>query len=483
MNLALKKQPVLVIGGTGYVGGRLIPRLLQAGYEVRAIARSISKMQGRPWANHPNLEIIQADLHHLETLEKALQGCWIVYYLVHSMMPKVKDFAKADRHAVQNFIAAAKNSTLRRVIYLGGLGGGNESVSIHLKSRHEVGKILKSGPIPTTIFQSAQILGSGSASFEILSSIVRNAPFYFNPSWAHTRCQPIGIRDVIKYLVGVLETEETVGNTYDIGGDDVLSYQEMMRIMAKLMRKRRLFLPSPISNIKLYSYIISLISPVPAQIIACLLESVKNDVVVSEYAIREHIDFKTIKFKVTLLRSLSREEHDKIATRWSDAYPPAHELAIKLTELSQPPRYISSYSIVTEKEASSLFKSVCQIGGKLGWFNTNWMWRLRGSIDRIFMGVGTSRGRRSASSLRINDVIDFWRVEALSRNKRLLLRAEMILPGKAWLEFIIEEKEQHNILSVVANFQPKGTWGRLYWYIFVPFHYFIFKDLLKQLSK
>jgi len=471
---------ILVTGAAGYIGGRLVPELIERGYRVRVMVRMYSDEYLERW---PEAEVVIADALNVDQLKWALKDVSVAYYLIHSMLIGKRDFAESDLQAVTNFRRVAEERKLKRIIYLGALGETGRGLSNHLESRINVARFLKQGKVPTTILQAAIIIGSGSASFEILASIVRNAPLYFNPYWARTLCQPIGIRDVIKYLVGVLETEETVVNTYDIGGDDVLSYQEMMKIMAKLLRKRRLFLRSPIPSIKLYSYIISLMSPVPAQIIACLLEGVKNDVVVREYAIREHIDFRTIRFKVALLRGLSREEHDKIATRWSDAYPPAHELAIKLAELSQPPRYISSYSILTEKEASSLFNSVSQIGGKLGWLNTNWMWLLRGSIDRILLGVGSSRGRRSASSLRTNDVIDFWRVEALSRNKRLLLRAEMILPGKAWLEFIIEEKEQHNSLSVVAYFQPKGTWGRLYWYTFVPFHYFIFKDLLKQLSK
>jgi uncharacterized protein YbjT (DUF2867 family) len=471
---------VLVTGAAGYIGGRLVPELIERGYRVRVMVRVFSDEYNERW---PEAEIVIADALNVIQLKQALKDVSVAYYLIHSMLIGKKDFARSDIQAVTNFRFAAEEMQLKRIIYLGALGESSRELSNHLESRINVARILARGKVPTTILQAAIIIGSGSASFEILSSIVRNSPLYFNPYWAHTLCQPIGIRDVIKYLVGVLETEETTGKSYDIGGDDVLSYEEMMKIMAKLLRKRRLFFPSPVSSIKLYSYIISQLSPVPAQIIECLLEGVKNDVVVREYAIRKQIDFKSVKFKVALLRSLSREEHDKISTRWSDAYPPAHELAIKLNELTTPTRYISNYSISTKKEAASLFESVCQIGGKQGWFNTNWMWRLRGMVDRIFMGVGTSRGRRSASSLRTNDVIDFWRVESLTRNKRLLLRAEMRLPGKAWLEFIIEEKEQLNCLSVVAYFQPRGIVGRLYWYTFLPFHYFIFRDLLKQLSK
>lgn len=470
---------VLVSGAAGYIGGRLVPELIERGYRVRVMVRSYSEEYLERW---PEAEVVIADALNVGQLKWALKDVSVAYYLIHSMLIGKRDFAESDIQAVTNFRFVAEEMKLKRIIYLGALGETGYKLSDHLESRINVAKILKQGKVPTTILQAAIIIGSGSASFEILESIVRNAPLYFNPYWAHTRCQPISIRDVIKYLVGVLETGETAGNTYDIGGDEILSYEEMMKIMVKLLRKNRLFLPSPISSIRFYSYVISLISPVPAQIIACLMEGVKNEVVVKEYAIRRYIKFKPIRFKVALLRALSREEHDRIATRWSDAYPPAHELAIKLNELSAPPRFISRYSILTDKDRSSIFKSVCQIGGKQGWFQTNWMWRMRGHIDRIFMGVGTQRGRRSATSLRINDVIDFWRVEDLVRNEKLLLRAEMRLPGKAWLEFQIEEQQQ-NRLSVIAYFQPNGIAGKIYWYNFLPFHYFIFKNLLKQLSK
>ena len=470
---------VLVSGAGGYIGGRLVPELIERGYRVRVMVRKYSEEQTVRW---PEAEVVIADALNVDQLRWVLKDVSVAYYLIHSMLIGRKEFTESDHLAANNFRMVAEEQKLRRIIYLGALGDNKHKMSNHLESRINVATILKEGKVPTTILQAAIIIGSGSASFEILESIARNAYICFVPFWAKTLCQPIGLRDVIKYLVGVLETEETSGNTYDIGGDLVLSYKEMLKVMVKILNKRRLFLPSPVSSIRLYSYIISLITPVPAQIVACLMESVKNDVVVRDYGIRKLIAFKTIRFKVTLLRALSREQHDKISTRWSDAYPPAHELSMKLGELSVPPRYSSTYSIVSEEDASSIFESICQIGGKKGWFHTNLLWQIRGSIDRILMGVGMSRGRRSSTSLRINDVIDFWRVEELIRNRKLLLRAEMRVPGKAWLEFKLEKKRHHNILILTAYFQPNGFVGKLYWYSFLPFHYFIFKDLLKQLS-
>jgi len=473
---------VLVTGATGYIGGRLVPELLARGYNVRIMVRSYSsELEDR----FPGAEVVVADALNVRELGKALKGIEIAYYLIHSMLLGKKEFEVADQKAATNFRFKAEEMHVKRIIYLGGLGEYQLNLSGHLKSRMNVAEILMRSTIPTTILSAAIIIGSGSASYEIIESIVRGGPVYFFPSWSRTLCQPISIRDILKYLVGVLEIEETAGNSYDICGDDILTYKEMIKTFAKLLRKNRLFLRSPISNIKFYSYIASLVTPVPARIIYCLMEGVTNEVICRNDAIKKVLSFQTLKYKVALLRALSREEQDKIATRWSDAYPPSHNLAIKLSELKKQPRFRSSYHIDTNKSATELFKSICKVGGKEGWFHNNWMWRLRGFIDRIVLGVGSSRGRRSVSTLRINDVIGFWRVEDLIPNKKLLLRAEMRLPGKAWLEFSINNLSQSNMnrLFVDAYFSPKGFFGKLYWYNFLPFHFIIFKNLLKQLIK
>lgn len=470
---------VLVTGATGYIGGRLVAELLERGYKVRIMVRGSSPVHQERW---PDAEIFVADALNVGDLKKALSGVSVAYYLIHSMLLGKKEFEFADIQAVTNFRFVAEEMNLKRIIYLGGLGRYHPSLSSHLKSRLNVAEILIRSKVPCTVLRAAIIIGSGSASYEIINNLVRNWPVYVVPAWTETLCQPISVRDVVKYLVGVLELGETSGKSYQICGDDVISYKEMILVLARILKKRRIFLHSPVSSIKLYSYFTSLLTPVPAPIIQCLMESVKTEVICGDSEIKKLIPFKTINYKVSLLRALSREDHDAIYTRWADAYPPASELAMKLKDLKKPPRFISSYSILTEKSTENLFRSICRIGGKEGWFNTNWMWRLRGFIDRILMGVGTSRGRRSESELRINDVIDFWRVEDLAPDNKLLLRAEMILPGKAWLEFsILPEKDQKNRLWVHAYFQPRGLPGRLYWYNFLPFHFIIFKDLLKQL--
>lgn len=471
---------ILVTGATGYVGGRLVPELLARGYKVRVMVRVASPELKERWRE---AEIVVADALDLDSLKKALEGIHTAYYLIHSMLFGRRKFESMDIQAAINFRKAAEEKKVERIIYLGGLGDIRTGLSPHLRSRMEVARELRKGSVQTTILRAAIIIGSGSASYELIKHLVKSTFIFFIPYWAKTQCQPISIRDVIKYLVGVLEKSETSGKSFDIGGPDVLTYELMLKILVELLDRNTFFVPTPFSWIGPYAYIANLFTPVPGSIIRCLLEGIKNDVVCQDDAIKRVLPFQPLTYREAIVRAMSREEQDTVHTRWSDAYPPAHDLAIKLHELEPLPLYTSSYSLLTREVASSLFQSVSKIGGKEGWFQNNWMWRLRGMIDRIFMGVGTARGRRSSSSLRINDVIDFWRVEDLKPDERLLLRAEMKLPGRAWLEFTIQKEEDENRLSVKAYFQPRGVFGRIYWYVFLPFHFVIFNDLIKQIEK
>jgi uncharacterized protein YbjT (DUF2867 family) len=471
---------VLVTGATGYIGGRLVPELLARGYRVRVMVRHEHPVHRQQW---PGAEIVIADALAIESLEAALEGVSVAYYLIHSMLLGRKEFMQADRQAASNFRRVAEEQRVERIIYLGGLGDIRGSLSHHLRSRIEVARELGSGSVPVTILRAAVIIGSGSASYEILKDIVSKLAIIPVPPFGRTKCQPIAVRDVIKYLVGCLETPETTGKTFDIGGKDILTYEEMAKIVAEVLGKRRFFLPIYISNLNFFSYLASLLTPVPAPITRCLMEGVRNEVVCSDFASRLYIPFRAISFRTAIVRALSREEQDRVRTRWSDAYPPAYELAMKLHELEEGPNYSVGYFLDTQKEVSNLFRSICRIGGKEGWFHQNWMWRLRGAMDRILWGVGTARGRRQSEGLEENDVIDFWRVEKLERDRRLLLRSELRMPGKAWLEFTIEPEEEESRLSITAHFYTKRILGRLYWYIFLPFHHNIFQGLLKQIEE
>jgi uncharacterized protein YbjT (DUF2867 family) len=471
---------ILVTGATGYIGGRLVPELLARGYKVRILIRESFAEHCDRW---PGAEVVVADALKPLSLEPALEGIHTAYYLIHSMLLGEKRLEAADIQAAINFRKVAEEKQIKEIIYLGGLGDLQASLSAHLRTRTHVAEELKRGKVTTTILRAAIIIGSGSASYEIIENLIRNCLILPTPPWTKTKCQPVAIRDVIKYLVGVLETPETTGGVFDIGGMDILTYSDMLKIMAEVLGLKRTFVPVPSFSTGIYAYMASLITPVPMHICRCLMECTRNEVVCLNDEIRRLVPFKVLDYREAILRALSRQEQDRVHTRWSDAYPPAHELAIKLHELEELPTYTSYYSLLTEKSAASLFRSVCRIGGKEGWFHSNLLWRIRGAMDRMLMGVGTSRGRKSATTLGINDVIDFWRVEDYKTNERLLLRAEMKLPGMAWLEFRIERSGDKNCISVKAHYQARGITGKLYWYLFLPFHIFIFKDLIKQIER
>lgn len=482
-----------------------MPELLARGYKVRAMVRADFPEYRVLW---PNAEIAVADALKRETLKDALNDVDTAYYLIHSLRLGPRKFAAADIHAARNFRRAAEEARVKRIIYLGGLGDIRTPLSSHLRSRAEVAEELKRGKIPTTILRAAIIVGSGSASYEIIKNLVKKLRIMVIPSWAKNKCQPIAVRDVIKYLVGVLETPGTAGRSFDIGGADVLTYETMLKILGDLLRKKTIFLPAPFSSTRFYAYAASLLTPVPDSITACLMESLKNEVICHDESIKVLIPFKLLTYKEAITRAISREEQGRVYTRWSDASFSADKLVLELHKLKEEPSYTASYSLLTKKPAESIFRSICKIGGKEGWFYYNWMWRLRGGIDRILLGIGSARGRKSSLILKINDVVDFWRVEDLQDARRLLLRAEMKLPGRAWLEFIIAQQattwnqpsatssrrqicaanlvaqqEDRRELRVTAYYDTHTLFGKMYWYMCLPFHQIIFYNLIREIEE
>jgi uncharacterized protein YbjT (DUF2867 family) len=472
---------VLVTGGTGYIGGRLIPELLERGYDVRIMIRAPLPGYESRW---PGVEVVVADALDPESLDIALKGIHTAYYLIHSLLLGQRKFEQVDIQAARNFRSAAENNKVHHIIYLGGLGNVKTELSPHLGSRNLVAFELSQGTVPVTALRAGMIIGSGSASYEILVNLVKNTPVFFIPTWAKTKSQPIAIRDVIKYLVGIIEVEGLEGNNvFDIGGTTIIRYDEKLKELARLLHKKRYFLPALFHHPAIYGYLAGLLTPVPAPITKVLVEGCMNEVICQNDDIRKLVPFKPLSFTEALEKALVLVETDQVYTRWSDSYPYAHELQKRLHQMDPPPKFTSAYCKLTLKSAHHLFESFCLIGGRSGWFHSNWMWRLRGLADRIMMGVGTSRGRRSASGLRVNDVIDFFRVENIIQDKQLLLRAEMKVPGEAWLEFDIQNYEGLNKLTINAYFQPKGFFGYLYWYFFLPFHFYIFEDLIKEIDK
>jgi uncharacterized protein YbjT (DUF2867 family) len=391
-----------------------------------------------------------------------LNGVRVAYYLIHSMMLGPRSFSNSDLQAAHNFTQAAQAAGLERIIYLGGLGERQTDLSEHLRNRIEVAETLRRGKVPVTILRAAIILGSGSASYEIMQHLISVLPLIPIPKWANSRCQPIAVRDVMKYLIGAIEVPATTGNEFDIGGVEIMSYKQMLDRLARLLNRRIPLVRSPLSNPRIYGYLVSLLTPVPAPIVNCLMESLRNDVVCQDERIRSFLPFKTMSFEEAIKAAIAKLQMDTVETRWSDAYPPGYEDVPHLDELEHRPRFIATYSLVTTKLPEALFRSFCRVGGDNGWFRNNWMWRLRGFIDRMLMGVGDRRGRKHHSFVELGEVIDFWRVEDLSENQRLLLRAEMKIPGQAWLEFKIVPAVQKRGLVVCAYFAPRGFLGSFY---------------------
>jgi len=484
----MRSDPILVTGATGYVGGRLIPALLEAGYRVRAMGRSLEKLACRPWARHQNVELAQGDVLDQKSLEKACRGCRVAYYLVHSMIAQKGKFAEADRRAARNMVAAAAAAGLERMIYLGGLAEGKDTpLSKHLQSRIEVADILQSGPVPTTDLRAPMILGSGSASFEILRYLVEHLPVMTTPRWVFSRNQPIAIRNVVGYLVGCLDRNETIGETFDIGGPDVLTYRDLLDIYAEEAHlPRRWVIPVPVLTPTLSAYWIRLISPVPTSIALPLTEGLTSEAVCSDNRIQTIIPQTLLSCRDAIRLALERVEQEQVDTCWADA----GEVLIPEwahcgdADWAGGTLIRCGYRIKIDATAEEVWAPVGKIGGRNSYYFGQTLWRLRGWIDRIAGGPGLGRGRSNSSGLSVGDAVDFWRVVEVRPPHRLMLRAEMKMPGEALLNFEIKPLGSDQVeLEMVSRFLPKGLSGIIYWYVLYPFHQWLFSGMLKSIAK
>ena len=475
---------VAVIGATGYVGGRLVPELLAAGHEVRCLARNPDRLSGVEWRH--KVDVATADVLDRDSLVDALVDIEAVYYLVHAM-GSATDFEQTDRVGAENTRAAAEAAGVSRIVYLGGLGDDEpDHLSDHLASRHEVGSILAAGPVPVTELRAAVIIGSGSASFEMLRHLDEVLPAMICPRWVtRTQCQPIAIADVLHYLVAVIDIDDAAGEVLEVGGPDVLTYRDMMdRYAAIAGLRRRLIVPVPFLTPRLSSHWVNLVTPLPYGLARPLVDSLINDVVVRpERDVHRLVDHEPQTLDEAIRRALAVVGDMEIKTSWMDSAS-MHRPAAPMPQdpdwaggtMFEDRRIVACASTSTE-----LFATVSGIGGTRGWYVAKPLWSLRGWLDELIGGVGMRRGRRHPDHLRVGDALDFFRVESYEPPRLLRLRAEMKVPGDAWLEWQITEEGGTATLHQLARFHPRGVAGRAYWWLLLPIHKVIWNQLAKRL--
>ncbi|WP_411910708.1 SDR family oxidoreductase [Actinotalea sp. M2MS4P-6] len=474
-----------VTGVTGYVGGRLVPELLAAGHRVRAIARQPHRLRDRPWAG--DVEIVEADAGDLDAIREGLRGADVAYYLIHSMAGG-KRFEQRDRRLALTFAQAAREAGVRRIVYLGGLHPDTDDLSPHMASRREVGEILLAGGVPTTVLQAAVILGSGSASFEMMRYLTERLPAMTTPRWVENRIQPIAVRDVLRYLVGAATMPPEVSRAFDIGGPDVLTYREMMqRYAAAAGLRRRLIVPVGVLTPRLSSLWVSLVTPVPASIARPLVDSLIHEVVCREHDIARWVPDPAdglVGFDRAVRLALARIAGADVETRWSSASVPG----APSDPLPSDPDWAGG-SLYRDDRATHVdappdvvWRVLQELGGERGWYSWPLAWRMRGLIDRLVGGPGLRRGRRDPHRLWVADAVDFWRVEEVQPGHLLRLRAEMRLPGLAWLELEVTPDGDGSELRQAAIFHPQGLGGHLYWWSVTPFHGVVFGSMQRGMA-
>jgi len=471
---------VLVTGATGYVGGRLVPRLLAAGHQVRVLVRDPARLAGRDWAGQ--VEACRGDVLEDASLAPALAGVAAAYYLVHSMDGQ-PDFVARDRQAADLFGAAARRAGVGRIVYLGGLGDAQTGLSEHLASRQGTGLALGTAGVPVTEFRAAVIVGSGSLSFEMVRYLTERLPFMVCPRWVMQRIQPIGVRDVLSYLVAALDVPESIGRIVEIGGADVLTYRDMLLGYAGLRGLRRWLLPVPVLTPELSSHWVHWMTPIPVGLARPLIEGLRSEVVVrDDLARRLFPAIQPLPYLEACRLALRRTERGETETRWADALWTSAGDERPVTFQSEQGLELERRRLTVQAPPEAVYRAFSGLGGDRGWLYADWSWRLRGLLDRAMGGVGLRRGRRDPDDLRAGDTVDFWRVEVAEQPSLLRLRAEMKVPGRAWLQFEARPAPGGTLLVQTAFFEPRGLYGLFYWYSLYPIHQLIFSNLIARLA-
>jgi uncharacterized protein YbjT (DUF2867 family) len=477
---------ILLTGSTGYIGRRLLPGLLLEGHHITCLVRDKRRFDWDDFNedHKQQLLVVEGDLTDGNSLESITADFDVAYYLVHSMTSSHDDFTSIEATSAKNFVTYVNRSQAKQIIYLSGIVNDSD-LSDHLLSRKNVEDILKTSTVPVTVLRAAIIIGSGSASFEIIRDLVEKLPVMIAPRWLKTKCQPIGIRNVLDYLQGVMLKSEAFNQSYDIGGADVLTYKEMLLGYAEVRGLKRLIITVPVLSPKLSSLWLYFVTSTSYTLARTLVDSMKNEVICQNTTIQQIVPIKIFHYREALQLAFDKIHKKDIISSWKDSISLNSMQRDFLNNTLVPEHgvFIDKRLVEFKESDEFVMNNFWQIGGERGWYFGNWLWRVRGVMDKMVGGVGLRRGRRSEIDLKSGDALDFWRVlVADKKNARLLLYAEMKLPGEAWLEFKIKSSNGKKFLEQTATFQPLGLWGRVYWYLVLPFHGLIFPKMAKGVA-
>ncbi len=477
---------VLLTGSTGYIGRRLLPLLVNNGHQVVCPVRDKRRFDFEDFSEDflKNVEVVEIDFSKEETLTKLPNDIDAAYYFLHSLTTSSKDFKHLEEITAYNFNKYLKKTTARQVIYLGGIVN-DTNLSEHLTSRQRVEDILKESGVPLTVLRSAIIIGSGGSSFEIIRDLVEKLPVMIAPKWLQSKCQPIGVSNVLDYLMGVLGQSKAFNLTFDIGGKDILTYKEMLLQFAEVRGLRRWIITVPVLTIRLSSLWLYIVTSTSYRLARNLVDSMKNEVICRDNSIDEFIKVDKLSYKESLERTFMKISQKQIISSWKDSVAEPNFNYALLEQADAPTHgcFTDKRVLPIDRNVHDVVNNIWEIGGERGWYYGNFLWSLRGIMDKFVGGVGLRRGRRSPNDLKSGDALDFWRVLVADKKEmRLLLFAEMKLPGDAWLEFKIRKlQEEHYELIQTATFRPLGVWGRVYWFAVLPFHGFIFKNMARNI--
>jgi len=471
---------ILLTGANGYIGLRLLPQLLELGHEVICAVRDKNRLAVNKELRK-KIEVVEIDFLEKPVIPEAIKNIDIAYYLIHSMTGSTKDFDSQESQAANNFNTLMGGTSVKQVIYLSGIVN-EEKLSKHLKSRKQVEDILYKGNYNTTVLRAAIIVGSGSSSFEIIRDLCEKLPVMVTPTWVKTKCQPIAIRDVLQFLTGVIGNDQCYNKSFDIGGPDILSYKKMMQQYAEVRELNLWIIDVPFLSPKISSYWLYFVTSTSYKLALNLVDSMRIEVISNDKRLQEILDLHPISYKEAIKLAFFKIEQNQVVSSWKDSMS-SGRFRKDLNQYIQVPTFgcVKDEQSIKVENPEEVLERIWAIGGQRGWYYGNWLWKIRGYMDKLFGGVGLRRGRTHPTQIAAGDSLDFWRVLLADKEeKRLLLFAEMKVPGEAWLEFEIDE---NNILHQTATFRPKGIWGRLYWYTMLPFHYFIFDGMINRIAK